>query len=58
MAKRKKDLLKSEIATTVKAAQLGAMVGSSVAGRDSLTRVTSPIKGVATHGKQWNRWSP
>lgn len=58
MARRRKDPLKAEVATTVRAGQLGSMIGSSVAGRDSLTRVKSPIKGVITQGKQWNRWSP
>ena len=60
MARRRKtDPLRSQITdTTAKAQTLAASIGSSVTGRDQLTRVKSPIKGVDTHGRQWMRYSP
>jgi hypothetical protein len=56
VARRKKHSLLAETKTTQLAAQLSSNVGA--AGRDRLTRVKSPIKGVDTQGKQWGRWSP
>jgi hypothetical protein len=57
--RRKSDPIRSQITdTTAKAQTLAASIGSSIKGRDRLTRVTSPIKGVDTHGRQWNRYSP
>lgn len=58
MAKgKKRNLLKATVTTDV-AARAAATIGSTVKGRDSLTRVKSPIKVVDTHARQWNRWSP
>lgn len=58
MAKRKKAVSLGTSVTTSVAAQISSSVGNSRGGRDSLTRVKSPIKGVDTHGRQWNRYSP
>jgi hypothetical protein len=55
--KGKKTDLKSTITTSI-AAQIGGTVGATRAGRDQITRVTSPIKVTDTHSRQWNRWSP
>jgi hypothetical protein len=55
--KKKRNLLKATVTTNI-AARASATIGSSVKGRDSLTRVKSPIKVVDTHARQWNRWSP
>ena len=44
--------------TTATAAKASATIGRTRKGRDSLTRVSNPIKVVDTHGRQWNRYSP
>lgn len=56
--KKKKSRVLADSITTSIAAELSSKVGSTVKGRDSLTRVTSPVKGIDTHSRQWNRWSP
>ena len=58
MAKRKRSSLLAPTMVVSNAAQLGVSIGSSVKGRDRLTRVMSPIRGVVTHGRQWNRIDP
>ncbi len=63
MAKRKSKVKLEPTMTTATAAKASATVGSSRRGRDSVTRVgydvgIKPIKGVDTHGRQWNRYSP
>lgn len=55
--KKKKSLLGSTLTTEV-AGSVSASVGSTRKGRDSVTRVTAPIKVVDTRSKQWSRWSP
>ena len=60
MAKRKSSI-KSEMKATVTtniAGKASATVGRGRKGRDRVTRVTSPIKVVDTHARQWNRYSP
>lgn len=59
--KKKRKGVKPDTVTTSIAAEIAASVGSTRGGRDSLTRVTSPIKGVNTMSKQWSRqngWTP
>lgn len=61
MAKTKKSNIKSNIKSTITTAIAGkasATVGRSRKGRDRVTRVSSPIKVVDTHARQWNRYSP
>lgn len=61
MAKRKSSGVKAEMKATVTTAIAGkvsATVGRTRKGRDSVTRVGTPIKVVDTHGRQWNRYSP
>ncbi len=57
MAKIKEELT----TTTAEAAKKSATVGATRAGRDQLTRATytgKVTKGVDTHGRQWERYSP
>jgi len=54
---KKRNLLKATVTTNI-AAKTAATIGSTIKGRDSLTRVKSPIKVVDTKSRQWNRWSP
>ena len=59
MAKRKKGL--APTTTVADAAKASATVGASRAGRDMLTRATyngKATKGIDTHSRQWERWSP
>ena len=56
--KKKKSSVLADSVTTSIAAQISSSVKDSRKGRDQLTRVMSPIKGVDTHSRQWNRWSP
>lgn len=57
--RRKSDPMRSQLTdTTAKAQLISSSVTSSIKGRDRLMRVTSPIKGVDTHGRQWMRYSP
>jgi len=60
MATRRKKAhpLLSETKTTAQAEVLSATKGASRKGRDQLTRITTPIKGVTTQSRQWNRYSP
>lgn len=53
-----KSVLLSNTKTTTQAEILSSTKGRSRSGRDGLTRVQSPIKGVPTQSRQWNRWSP
>jgi hypothetical protein len=55
--KKKADPIKAETKTNI-AASIAARASKSRKGRDGLTRVMSPIKGVSTDARQWNRWSP
>jgi hypothetical protein len=55
--KKKSDPIKAEITTKI-AAKVSGTVGRSRKGRDSLTRVKSPIKVVDTNARQWNRYTP
>jgi len=57
MASLKKDLT----TTTAEAAKKSATIGSTRDGRDMLTRAIKDgkvVKGVDTHGRQWDRYSP
>ena len=56
MMKRKNLLKKTE--TSANAARLAKDAAKSREGRDSLTRVGRPTKGIDTQGRQWRRWSP
>jgi hypothetical protein len=56
-AGKKKDILKATITTNI-AAKYARKITKTRKGRDQITRVTSPIKGVDTQSRQWNRWSP
>jgi hypothetical protein len=61
MAKRAKGGVKSSVTSPVStdiAAAVSSTVGRGRRGRDKVTRVTSPIKVVDTHARQWNRYSP
>jgi len=49
--------IRGKSATSV-AAKVSASVGRTRKGRDSITRVTSPIKVVDTNARQWNRYTP
>jgi len=55
MAKKRKLALTETTAIAQKAA---ALIGSTRAGRDNLTRVMGATKVIDTQGKQWNRYSP
>lgn len=44
--------------TTQVANAAGIKAGKSRGFRDSVTRVTTPIKVKDTNSRQWNRWSP
>jgi hypothetical protein len=55
--KKKADPIKAETKASI-AASIAARASKSRQGRDGLTRVMSPIKGVDTNARQWNRWSP
>jgi hypothetical protein len=61
MAKSKKGGVKADIlsqtATSV-AARVSGSVGRTRSGRDSITRVKSPIKVADTQSRQWNRYGP
>lgn len=54
--------LKSSLTTTTSdAAKKSATTGATREGRDKLTRAAKDgkvVKGVDTHGRQWNRYSP
>lgn len=56
------EILKKGLTTTTKeAAKKSAVIGSTRQGRDALTRASKDkkvVKGVDTHGRQWNRYSP
>lgn len=57
MASLNKDLT----TTTAEAAKKSATIGSTREGRDMLTRSSKSgkvVKGVDTHGRQWDRYSP
>ena len=59
MAKKIKGL--ASTTTVADAAKASATVGASRAGRDMLTRATyngQAIKGIDTHSRQWERYSP
>lgn len=58
MPKKKKVKNTAETITASIAAEISSSVKDSRKGRDSLTRVMSPIKGADTKARQWNRWSP
>lgn len=61
MAKRKSVGIKSDITattTTAIAGKVSSTVGRTRKGRDSVTRVTSPIKVTDTKARQWNRYGP
>jgi hypothetical protein len=58
MAKGKKRNLLKPTKTTNIAAKAAGTIGKTAKGRDSLTRVSDPVKVVDTHARQWNRWSP
>jgi hypothetical protein len=55
--KKKSDPIKADITTKI-AAKVSGTVGRTRKGRDSITRVTSPVKVVDTKAKQWNRYTP
>ena len=61
MAKSKKASIKADIgastATSI-AAKVSGSVGRTRKGRDSITRVKSPIKVTDTQSRQWNRYGP
>ena len=56
-AGKKRDILKATITTSI-AAKYAKKITKTRRGRDQITRVTSPIKGVDIQSRQWNRWSP
>jgi hypothetical protein len=61
MAKRAKGGVRSAVTSPISteiAAAVSSTVGRGRKGRDKVTRVTSPIKVVDTHARQWNRYSP
>jgi len=61
MAKRAKSGITASVTSPVSteiAAKVSSTVGRGRKGRDKVTRVTSPIKVVDTHARQWNRYSP
>lgn len=63
MPKRKKNKssVKAEVGaetSTSIAAKVSGSVGRTRKGRDSLTRVSSPIKVADTQARQWNRYGP
>lgn len=49
--------LKNSTPTAI-ASKVSARVGRTRKGRDSVTRVSSPIKVADTNARQWNRYSP
>ena len=57
MKKKRPISLGSSITTEI-AGRAGIEAGKSRAFRDSVTRVTAPIKVKDTQARQWNRWSP
>lgn len=60
MAKRKvgvKASVSSPVSTEI-AAKVSGTVGRTRKGRDSVTRVKSPIKVADTQARQWNRYGP
>ncbi len=58
MAKQPRPLSIGTPITTRIAGKAGIKAGKSRAFRDSVTRVTAPIKVKDTNARQWNRWSP
>ena len=56
MANSKKNTNDKE--PTAIAARVSGSVGRTRSGRDSITRVSKPIKVVDTQARQWNRYSP
>ena len=56
MARRKSNPILSPITEVEKARRIGSKAAKK-GEKDRLTRVMSPIRGVITQGKQWNRWS-
>lgn len=60
-SKRKKGGVKSSVSSPVAteiAAKVSGTVGRTRKGRDSVTRVKSPIKVADTQARQWNRYGP
>ena len=58
MAHKKKKAHPIKSPTVVNlAAEISASIGATRKGRDSLTRVQSPIKVTDTNARQWNRYS-
>jgi hypothetical protein len=55
--KKKSSPVKADVTTRV-AAKVSGTVGRTRKGRDSITRVQSPIKVVDTNARQWNRYTP
>lgn len=55
--KKKTSTIKAPITTEI-AAKISGTVGRTRKGRDSITRVSSPIKVTDTKARQWNRYSP
>jgi len=54
---KKRSPIKSETKASI-TSRLTEKSSKTRKNRDRLTRVTSPIKGIMTNAKQWNRWTP